>query len=215
MSNKSTTRISNAVIRRLPKYRRYLEELLNKGILRISSKDLSASIGFTASQIRQDLNNFGGFGQQGYGYNVKELYEQISKIILGKNRSYNVIIVGSGNLGQAIANYTHFYRTGFIVNAMFDVNPRLIGLRINDVQVLDAEIMEDYLKSNAVDIGIICTNKESAQSVATKLCQGNVKGIWNFAPIDIVVGENVFLENVHLSDSLHTLSYYINHPEDY
>jgi len=207
-------KISNAVIRRLPKYRRYLEDLLNRKIYRISSKDLSELIGFTASQIRQDLNNFGGFGQQGYGYNVKELYEEIGKI-LGIDKAYIVVIVGTGNLGQAIANYTHFYRTGFIVNAMFDVNPKLIGLRINGVEVMDAEHLEDYLKENSIDIGIICTNKESAQEVATTFCEGGVKGVWNFAPVDIEVCENMILENVHLSDSLHTLAYFINHPQDY
>ncbi len=214
MSHILPNKISNAVIRRLPKYRRYLEDLLNRKIYRISSKDLSELIGFTASQIRQDLNNFGGFGQQGYGYNVQELYDEIGKI-LGIDKAYIVIIVGTGNLGQAIANYTHFYRTGFIVNAMFDVNPKLIGLRINGVEVMDAEYLTDYLKDNSIDIGIICTNKESAQEVATKFCEGGVKGVWNFAPIDIDVDENVILENVHLSDSLHTLAYFINHPQDY
>lgn len=215
MSNKSNARISNAVIRRLPKYRRYLEDLLNRKVYRISSNDLSELIGFTASQIRQDLNNFGGFGQQGYGYNVQELYDQIGKI-LGRNKTYNVIIVGSGNLGQAIANYTHYMKTGFLIKAIFDVNPRLIGLNINDVEVKDAELLEEYLDENQIDIGIICTNKENALEVATVLSNGNVKGIWNFAPIDIVLEKrNVLLENVHMSDSLHTLTYYINHPEDY
>lgn len=214
MNLKTSEKISSAVIRRLPKYRRYLEELLNKKIYRISSKDLSELIGFTASQIRQDLNNFGGFGQQGYGYNVKELYEQIGKI-LGIDKAYNVIIIGTGNLGQAIANYTHFYRTGYIIKAMFDVNPKLIGLRINDVEVKDAEFLKEYLEDNPIDIGIICTNKESAQQIASTLSKGGIKGIWNFAPIDIEVNENIYLENVHLSDSLHTLTYFINHPEDY
>ncbi len=214
MNHKLPNKISNAVIRRLPKYRRYLEDLLNKKIYRISSKDLSELIGFTASQIRQDLNNFGGFGQQGYGYNIKELYDEIGKI-LGIDKAYIVVIVGTGNLGQAIANYTHFYRTGFIVNAMFDVNPKLIGLRINGVEVMDAEYLKEYLKENSIDIGIICTNKESAQEAATKLCEGGVKGIWNFAPVDIEVDEEIILENVHLSDSLHTLAYFINHPQDY
>lgn len=214
MNKKQSIKISNAVIRRLPKYRRYLEDLLNKKIYRISSKDLSELIGFTASQIRQDLNNFGGFGQQGYGYNVKELYNEIGKI-LGLDRAYIVILVGVGNLGQALANYAHFYKTGFIVNAMFDINPKLIGLRINGVEVMDVEYLEEYLSQNDIDIGIICTNKESAQDVATRMCKGGVKGIWNFAPIDISVFGNTILESVHLSDSIHTLTYYINHPEDY
>ncbi len=212
--DKNTSRISGAVIRRLPKYRRYLEELLNKNIYRISSKDLSRMIGFSASQIRQDLNNFGGFGQQGYGYSVKELYEQIGKI-LGLDRPYNVVIIGTGNLGQAIANYTHFYRTGFIIKAMFDINPRLIGLRINDVEVKDSETVGEYLKDSDIDFGIICTNKESAQDIAKTLIDGGVKGIWNFAPLDLQVPEHIILENVHLSDSLHALTYFFNHPEDY
>ena len=214
MEKNSNTRISGAVIRRLPKYRRYLEELLNKNIYRISSKDLSRMIGFSASQIRQDLNNFGGFGQQGYGYSVKELYEQIGKI-LGLDRPYNVIIIGTGNLGQAIANYTHFYRTGFIIKAMFDINPRLIGLRMNDVEVRDSETIEEYLKDNEIDFAVICTNKESAQDIVKTLIDGEVKGIWNFAPLDLDVPDHIILENVHLSDSLHALIYFFNHPEDY
>jgi redox-sensing transcriptional repressor len=206
---KENTRISSAVIRRLPKYRRVLKDLSKKGVERISSNELSSLIGYTASQIRQDLNNFGGFGQQGYGYNVEGLYTQIG-IILGLDREYKMIIIGSGNLGQAIANYAYYYRAGFIVAGMFDVNPKLIGISINGIEIRDYENLEVYLEKNQVDIGIICTNKSSAQAVADKLCKGNVKGIWNFAPIDIEVPENVALENVHLSDSLNTLAYYIN-----
>lgn len=214
MNGKETDKVSQAVVKRLPRYRRCLEELLKKNVYRISSKELSEIIGYTASQIRQDLNNFGGFGQQGYGYNVKELYDEIGKI-LGLNKEYKMIIVGSGNLGQAIANYTYYYRAGFIISAMFDVNPKLIGLRINDIEVKDYEFISDYLYENEVDIGIICTNKDSAQDVADKLAAGNVKGIWNFAPVDIVVPENVMLQNVHLSDSLNELTFYINHPQEF
>ncbi|WP_130861810.1 redox-sensing transcriptional repressor Rex [Bacilliculturomica massiliensis] len=209
---KEKGKISKAVIKRLPRYRRYLEDLMKRDIDRISSNDLSNLIGYTASQIRQDLNNFGGFGQQGYGYNVKALHTEISRI-LGLDREYRMIILGCGNLGQALANYTHYYKAGFKVCGMFDVNPRLVGLRINDIEVMDYSNLEKYLEENQIDIGIICTNKDSAQEVADKLVAGKIKGIWNFAPMDLDVDEHVALENVHLSDSLHSLAYHINHKE--
>ena len=210
---KETGKISKAVIKRLPRYRRYLEDLMKKDVDRISSNELSNLIGYTASQIRQDLNNFGGFGQQGYGYNVKALHAEISKI-LGLDREYKMIIVGCGNLGQALANYTHYYKAGFIVCGMFDINPRLVGLSINDIEVMDYSALDEYLEQNQIDIGIICTNKGSAQEVADKLVMGKVKGIWNFAAVDLEVGNDVALENVHLSDSLQSLAYNINHKED-
>lgn len=206
---KDNSKISSAVIKRLPRYRRYLSDLQSKNVDRISSNELSNLIGYTASQIRQDLNNFGGFGQQGYGYNIQSLYNEITSI-LGLDKEYRMIIVGTGNLGQAIANYTHYYKSGFKVVAMFDVNPKLIGLRINDIEVLDYERLDDYLRNSNVDIGIVCTNKSSAQEVVDKLCDGGVKGIWNFAPTDLNLKTNIALENVHLSDSLHSLAYYIN-----
>ena len=209
---KENGKISSAVIRRLPRYRRVLRELTNKGIERISSNEMSTLTGYTASQIRQDLNNFGGFGQQGYGYNVQSLYLQIGGI-LGLDREYRMAIVGSGNLGQAIANYATYYKSGFIVTCMFDVNPKLIGISINGIEVQDSSQMLNYLAENPVDIGIICTTKGSAQDVADILCRSGVKGIWNFAPTDIEVCEDMVLENVHLSDSLNTLSYFITHGE--
>lgn len=208
-SSKEPTRISNAVIKRLPRYRRYLRELEKKGVEKISSNELSRLIGYTASQIRQDLNNFGGFGQQGYGYNVSDLYNEISSI-LGLDRNYKMVIVGAGNLGQAIANYTHYYKAGFLVDGIFEVNPRLIGLKINDINVMDYENMVSYVEENQVDIGIICTSKENAQEVADKLCFAGVKGIWNFAPVDLEVPGHVHIENVHLSDSLHSLAYHMS-----
>ena len=210
---KETGKISKAVIKRLPRYRRYLEDLMKKDVDRISSNELSNLIGYTASQIRQDLNNFGGFGQQGYGYNVKALHAEISKI-LGLDREYKMIIVGCGNLGQALANYTHYYKAGFIVCGMFDINPRLVGLSINDIEVMDYSVLDEYLEQNQIDIGIICTNKGSAQEVADKLVMGKVKGIWNFAAVDLDISEDVALENVHLSDSLQSLAYNINHKEE-
>ena len=205
----NTKTISSAVIKRLPRYRRYLNELKKKNVERISSNELSNLIGYTASQIRQDLNNFGGFGQQGYGYNVESLYNEISAI-LGLDQEYRMIIVGTGNLGQAIANYTYYFKSGFIVSAMFDVNPKLIGVRINDIEVFDYDMLDEYLKDKDIDIGIVCTNKASAQEVVDKMCAGGIKGIWNFAPMDLIVNEGIALENVHLSDSLHSLAYYIN-----
>ncbi|MBQ1215727.1 MAG: redox-sensing transcriptional repressor Rex [Firmicutes bacterium] len=210
---KETGKISKAVIKRLPRYRRYLEDLMKKDVDRISSNELSNLIGYTASQIRQDLNNFGGFGQQGYGYNVKALHAEISKI-LGLDKDYKMIIVGCGNLGQALANYTHYYKAGFIVCGMFDINPRLVGLSINDIEVMDYSVLDEYLEQNQIDIGIICTNKGSAQEVADKLVMGKVKGIWNFAAVDLDVSEEVALENVHLSDSLQSLAYNINHKDE-
>lgn len=211
--DKDYNKISMAVIRRLPKYHRYLKELLEKDIRRISSKEFSNIIGFTASQIRQDLNNFGGFGQQGYGYNVESLFIEIGKI-LGLNQVYSTVIVGAGNLGQAIANYTNFSKSGFLPKAMFDINPRLVGLKIRELEIMDADLMEDFIKENSIDIGIICTNKEVAQGIADRLVKSNIKGIWNFAPTDLDIPDNVVLENVHLSESLYTLSFLLNHKNE-
>ncbi|MCT4508842.1 MAG: redox-sensing transcriptional repressor Rex [Tepidibacter sp.] len=201
--------ISMAVIRRLPKYYRYLRDLLDRDIYRISSKELSEIIGFTASQIRQDLNNFGGFGQQGYGYNVEELYNEIGKI-LGIDRGYNTIIVGAGNLGQAIANYSGFQKSGFKIKALFEANPRLIGLKIRDLEIFDIDDIEEYIKNNDIKIAVICTPKERAQDIADRLFESGISGIWNFAPVDLVSPENVVVENVHLTESLFTLSYLLN-----
>ena len=206
-------RVPEAVIRRLPEYYAKLCELEAQGVIRISSMQLSQKMGLNASQIRQDLNYFGGFGQQGYGYNVKALHTEISRI-LGLDRDYKMIIVGCGNLGQALANYTHYYKAGFIVCGMFDINPRLVGLKINDIEVMDYSALDDYLEKNPIDIGIICTNKGSAQEVAEKLVAGKVKGIWNFATVDLTVSDEVALENVHLSDSLQSLAYYISHRDE-
>ena len=203
MANKN---ISMAVIRRLPKYYRYLGDLLSKDIQRISSKELSDIIGFTASQIRQDLNNFGGFGQQGYGYNIEDLHNEIGKI-LGLDRSYSAVLVGAGNLGQAIANYTGFRNAGFKIKALFDANPKVIGLKIRDFEILDSDLMEDYIKENNIEIGILCVPKNGAQQLADRLVNAGVKGIWNFAPVDLDVAQNVIVENVNLTESLFTLSY--------
>lgn len=206
---KEKPKISNAVIKRLPRYRRYLRELQKKGIDKISSNEFSSLIGYTASQIRQDLNNFGGFGQQGYGYNVDALYNEISAI-LGLDRQYKMIIVGAGNLGNALVNYTYYYKTGFPVLALFDVKEELIGTENNGIPVLDYEDLVEFVEENDIDIGIIAIPRDDAQEVADKLCFAGIKGIWNFAPVDIEVPDFVSLENVHLSDSLHSLAYHMN-----
>ena len=198
--------ISMAVIKRLPKYHRYLNELMKNDVDRISSKELGEKIGFTASQIRQDLNNFGDFGQQGYGYNVKELYKQIS-LILGLDKEYTGVIIGAGNLGQAIANYNRFSELGLSIECIFDANPKLVGMRIRDIEIRDIDTLAEFLQENNVDIGIICVPRINAQKVSDMLVKGGIKGIWNFAPVDLVVPEDVKVENVHLSESLLTLVY--------
>ncbi|NLM48594.1 MAG: redox-sensing transcriptional repressor Rex [Epulopiscium sp.] len=198
-----------AVIRRLPRYYRYLGELLENGIKRISSKELSERMGVTASQIRQDLNNFGGFGQQGYGYNVEYLYKEIAKI-LGLDNKYKVIIVGVGNLGQALANYVKFEERGFVLCGLFDVNPRLIGMTIRGIEVKDIDEMEAFVKENKIDIAYLTLPKSKVRKVAEDLASWGVKGLWNFSPVDLDLSSDVIVEDVHLSDSLMTLSYRIN-----
>ena len=209
MQNRATQKVSMAVIRRLPKYHRYLEGLLHREIFRISSKELSRIMGLTASQIRQDLNCFGGFGQQGYGYNVEELYNEIGKI-LGLTRTYKSVIVGAGNLGQALANYSDFQRKGFKLVGMFDINPKLIGLKIRDVDIYDVDKLVDFVRENEVEVGIMSVPLEKAQETADKLVEGGVRGIWNFAPFDVKVPDHIVIENVHLSESLYTLAYLLN-----
>jgi len=201
-----------AVIRRLPKYNRCLKDLLDKEIYRISSKELSGILGFTASQIRQDLNNFGGFGQQGYGYNVQELYHEIQKI-LGLTKDYKAVVVGVGNLGQAIANHTNFEEHGFKILAMFDINPTLIGLQIRGTPVHDMKELGGFIKENGIEIGVITTPIQVAQSVADELVEAGVKAIWNFAPVDLKVPEDIVVEDVHLNESLFIMSYLIKEQE--
>lgn len=202
-------KISNAVIKRLPRYRRYLIELRKKGVEKISSKEFSSLIGYTASQIRQDLNNFGGFGQQGYGYSVESLYDEISAI-LGLDKEYRMVIMGAGNLGQAITKYTHFHKAGFKVYGVFEIAPNLIGKKLDGIEIRNYEDIVGFVENEDIDIGIICVGQDNAQEVADKLSFAGVKGIWNFAPVDIEVPKHVALENVHLSDSLHSLAYHMN-----
>lgn len=207
--NRKNAKISNAVIRRLPRYRRYLIELNKKGVEKISSKDFSALIGYTASQIRQDLNNFGDFGQQGYGYSVEGLYHEISAI-LGLDKEYKMILIGAGNLGQAISKYVRSMTQGFKIQAAFEINPDLIGKQIEGVDIYDYEQLVDYVEENKIDIGIICVNQGNAQEVADRLSFAGIKGIWNFALVDLEVPGHVALESVHLSDTLHSLAYHMN-----
>ena len=193
----------------MPRYYRYLGELLEQGVERISSNDLSNLMNVTASQIRQDLNNFGGFGQQGYGYNVQFLYDEIGKI-LGLDKTHNVIIIGAGNLGQALANYTNFRRLGFHIIALFDVDPSLKGKKIGDVEVHMPDEIEEFCKNNRVDIAALTMPKQSADNIAQHLVDLGIRAIWNFAHVDLnLEGKNVVVENVHLSDSLMQLSYNI------
>lgn len=206
MENKE---ISQAVISRLPRYFRYLGELKDEGIERISSQELSAIMDVTASQIRQDFNNFGGFGQQGYGYKVEYLYEEIGKI-LGLDRTHNLIIIGAGNLGQALANYMNFERRGFLFQGIFDNNPDLYGKKIRDMEIRPMEEMENFVRERNIDIAVLTIPKTSADAVAKRLADNGIKGIWNFAHVDLDVPKSIQVENVHLSDSLMKLTYNIN-----
>ena len=202
-------KISKAVIGRLPRYYRYLGELIEEGVERISSNELSVRMKVTASQIRQDLNNFGGFGQQGYGYNVKYLYAEIAKI-LGIDQQHNLIIIGAGNLGQAIANYTNFERRGFLIKGMFDINPKLIGLVIRGIEIRSVDELESFIKANDIQIAALTIPKTKAPEIADRLVKAGIKAIWNFAHTDLVVPEDVVVENVHLSESLMRLSYRVS-----
>lgn len=201
--------ISPAVIKRLPRYYRYLGELLEHDIVRISSKELSLRMQVTASQIRQDLNNFGGFGQQGYGYNVEYLYTEIGKI-LGLDQVNNVIIIGAGNLGQALANYSSFEKRGFAMRAIFDVNPRLIGMTVRGIEIKDIEELESFIKENDIQIAALTIPKRKAPMVAKDIVNWGIKAIWNFASVDLSLPEDIIVENVHLAESLMTLSYNIH-----
>ena len=198
--------ISQAVIGRLPRYFRYLGELRDEGVERISSQELSELMHVTASQIRQDFNNFGGFGQQGYGYNVEFLYKEIGKI-LGLDKTHHLIIIGAGNLGQALGNYMNFERRGFILKGIFDKNPALYGKKVREIQVQPMEMVENFVRENDVDIAVLTIPKTSALEVAEVLVTNGIKAIWNFAHVDLNVPDGIQVENVHLSDSLMKLSY--------
>ncbi|MBE7027875.1 MAG: redox-sensing transcriptional repressor Rex [Ruminococcaceae bacterium] len=201
------------VIRRLPRYYRYLSDLKKQGITRISSSALSKKMGVTASQIRQDFNYFGEFGQQGYGYNVEHLRDEIADI-LGLKNGYKTIIIGAGNLGHALANHTNFKKRGFSLIGIFDKNPDIIGKTIAEIEVMDIKDLESFMKSEKPDIAILSLPKSAVREVAIEVCRLGIKGIWNFSYWDPDIFIDVPLENVHLSDSLMTLSYNISKKEE-
>ena len=205
--------ISMAVIRRLPIYYRYLARLKDAGKERISSQELADDLQMTASQIRQDLNNFGGFGQQGYGYNVEKLYTEIGKI-LGMDRDHEMIIVGAGNLGQALAGYSSFSKRKFRVAAIFDVNPELIGREIRGVAIRPMEELEGYLKEHETDVAVLTVPKREAVKIAHDLYAWGAKSIWNYAPVDLELPSDYLVENVWLLDSLMRLSYSLKEREE-
>ena len=203
-------KISKAVITRLPRSYRYLDELIQQDVERVSSKELSDMMNVTASQIRQDLNNFGGFGQQGYGYNVKYLYDEIGKL-LGLDVTHKMIIVGAGNLGQAIANYGNFRNRGFEITALFDKNKDLIGKKtVNGTEIRDISTIIDYVKNENIEIVALALPKGPATDIAEKLVECGVKAFWNFAHTDLGLSDDIIVENVHLSESLMKLTYRIS-----
>ena len=203
---KNARGISETVIRRMPVYHRYLKELIEDGVERVSSKELSGLTGFSASQIRQDLNNFGGFGQQGYGYNTKALKDQIDKI-LGIDKSYKSIVIGTGRLGQAIARYNGFRDSGFNVISLFDIKDDIDD--ISGIKVRKMEDLEKYIRDEGVDVAIITVPREVCEDVAKRAIEAGVRGIWNFAPYDLKGPEGIIVENIRLNDSLLTLSYFM------
>lgn len=201
-------RISDAVIRRLPKYYRYLSELEAYGAEKVSSSRMSKEMNLNASQIRRDLNCFGGFGQQGYGYSVSRLKQEIMKI-LGIGLVHKAVIIGAGNIGQALLKYKGFSDEGYQVVAIFDADKSVIGKDVGGITVKPMYAMSGFVAENAIDIGIIAVPKQYAQGLADELVALGVKGIWNFAPVDVEARKGVSVENVHLSDTLYVLSYHM------
>ncbi len=207
-------KVSEAVIKRLPRYYRHLSQLLEGNIDRISSNELAQRMHITASQVRQDLNNFGGFGQQGYGYNVKMLHAEIGNI-LGLGQELPCVLVGAGNLGHAVANYTNFERRGFKIKAIFDNNPEVIGTKINGLAVQPVENLISFIREEAIKIAMLTLPATSVKELINDIVDAGVKGIWNFSYLDVDVPADVALVNVHLSDSLMTLAYKLNEIEHF
>lgn len=205
--------VSDAVIRRLPGYYRHLRELEAAGVTQISSQELGRRMQLTPSQIRQDINCFGGFGRQGYGYKVTELKEHIGDI-LGMNREHRMIILGAGNIGGAVANYPAFSREGFVTTAVFDVDERKVGSEMRGLTVRHMDDLEDYLAQNPVDIAVLALPAGVAQDTIDRLYEGGVRAVWNFAPTDLNHTEDMIVVNVHLSDSLQILSYRMAHRDE-
>ena len=196
------------VVKRLPRYYRYLSDLAEHNISRISSAELSKRMGVTASQIRQDFNCFGDFGQQGYGYNVKNLKEKIGEI-LGLNKQYSLIVVGAGNLGHALANYAGIEKRGYRIIGIFDNDPNKIGTKIKNIPVSDIATLESFCSEHKVDIAVLSIPKSVVKEITERLINSGVKGLWNFSYSELKTPDGIIVENVHLSDSLMTLSYKI------
>ena len=204
--------ISDAVIRRLPRYYRQLTDLNNRGIVRISSHSLGQEMGITASQIRQDFSCFGEFGQQGYGYNVEELRAEIGHI-LGVDNDHHIIVIGVGNLGHALLKNFPFSQNGFAIDAAFDVNPAIIGTKVNGIPVLAMEALDTYILTHPVDVVALTVPQSVAQDTATRLMELGIRGFWNFTNVELVSSRtDVKFENIHFADSLLTLSYRISNP---
>ena len=202
------SRVSDAVVRRLPMYYRHLKELEKAGVVRISSQELGERMNLTASQIRQDINCFGGFGQQGYGYSVNLLYDEIGTI-LGLDKKYQIVIVGYGRLGQAMASYISNNESIFHIAGIFDVRQFIQDVEFKDAQIMTCGNLSGFVKSENIDIAVITVPAEKAQIVADTVCDAGIKGIWNFTAVDLDLPEDVVCENVHVSDSLHALAYYM------
>ena len=207
-----SAKISKAVISRLPKYYRYLKELLDQGVERVSSEELSRMMRATASQIRQDLNHFGGFGQQGYGYNVKSLYKEIGKI-LGVEKVHHIIVLGAGNLGRALVKYNGFSEHGFIFCSLFDVDESLWGKSVNGVRIRPLSEVSDYVQKNPVDIAALTIPMDKAKEMSDLLYKAGIRYFWNFTNMDLELADDAILKNVHLIDSLLELSYRINNEQ--
>ena len=206
-------RVSMTVVKRLPKYYQYLTDLQDQHIEKISSKELAAMMGLTASQIRQDLNSFGAYGQQGYGYKVKELKEAIRKI-LGLDLQYNCIIIGSGNLGHAIVNYERFKEEGIHFKAMFDVDPDQIGKKVGNVTVYHMDDLDAFVAHHKIDICILSVPQKVGQETTDRVVELGIKAILNFVPLDLTVPDDVVVESLNITDSLFTLTYLINEEDD-
>ena len=206
---KKSSYISKNVIRRLPRYLRKLDELIASGVERISSSELGTQMGLTPSQIRQDFSCFGEFGQQGYGYNIVALREQVAQI-LGMNRNYSVILIGAGRIGQSLIENFNFNRYGFRLMGAFEIRKELVGTEIAGITIADAETQGDFIRENNIDIAILSINRSRAQAIADELIALGIKAIWNFTDAEIDPGDSgVLIENIHFSDSLLALSYYL------
>jgi redox-sensing transcriptional repressor len=207
-------KVSNNVIRRLPRYLRKLNELTENGVSRISSFELGQQLGLTPSQIRQDFSCFGEFGQQGYGYNVSALHDQIANI-LGMDRGYTAVLIGAGNIGRALMDNFCFAAWGFNLTAAFDINPAIVGTTFNGVPIHPLDDLAEYLNNNKVDVAVLTVPKDAAIPVTNILTENGIEAIWNFTNVDLTApNSSIIVENIHFSDSLLSLSYYVSERQD-